>query len=180
MLQAPKTNLASSALGEGKRLAEYLVNYYAEKGGYNYSIARCFSFFGPYLPLDIHYAIGNFINDALTKEEIIVKGGGNELRSYLYIADAWVWLLKSLIHTDNQIYNVGSSNAISIGDLAVLVRDCLAPGKTVKTLGKSHDVGNFSRNLYLPNTDKIQKMLDLSEWTPLANGIYKMARKLRN
>lgn len=175
MLQAPKTNLASSALGEGKRLAEYLVNYYAEKGGYNYSIARCFSFFGPYLPLDIHYAIGNFINDALTKEEIIVKGGGNELRSYLYIADAWVWLLKSLIHTDNQIYNVGSSNAISIGDLAVLVRDCLAPGKTVKTLGKSHDEGNFSRNLYFPNTDKIRRCFGVSEFTSLNYGIKKMA-----
>jgi dTDP-glucose 4,6-dehydratase/UDP-glucose 4-epimerase len=65
MLQAPRTTEVLSALGEGKRLAEYLIGYYSLKGGFEYSIARCFSFFGPFLPLDIHYAIGNFINDAL-------------------------------------------------------------------------------------------------------------------
>lgn len=176
MLSAPMTTLPSSALGEGKRLAEYLVGYYSLRGGFDYSIARCFSFFGPFLPLDIHYAIGNFINDALCKEEITVKGGGHELRSYLYIADAWVWLLKLLVHADNQIYNVGSSNSISIGDLATLVRDTLAPKKEVKFLGLTHDVGNFSRNSYVPNNDKICKKYGMYEWTALGQGIKKMAK----
>jgi len=175
MLQAPRTTMVSSALGEGKRLAEYLIGYYALKGGFDYSIARCFSFFGPYLPLNIHYAIGNFVNDAITKDVIIVKGDGQELRSYLYMGDAWVWLLKLLVHTDNQIYNVGSSSSISIGDLATLVRDTLAPKREVKFLGLTHDAGNFSRNSYVPNNDKICKKHGLSEWTTLANGILKMA-----
>ncbi|MBT8542174.1 NAD(P)-dependent oxidoreductase [Polynucleobacter paneuropaeus] len=179
MLQAPKTNLASSALGEGKRLAEYLVNYYAEKGGYSYSIARCFSFFGPYLPLDIHYAIGNFINDALMKEEIIVRGGGNELRSYLYIADAWVWLLKSLIHADKDIFNVGSSSPITISDLAHLVRDTLAPKKGVRILGSSCIEGNFSRDIYVPSNEKIKKKFNLAEWTALVDGLQKMGLLIR-
>jgi UDP-glucuronate decarboxylase len=174
MLQAPLTTLTSSALGEGKRLAEYLVNYYAEKGGYNYSIARCFSFFGPFLPLDIHYAIGNFVNDALTKEEITIKGGGQELRSYLYIADAWVWLLKSLIYADNEIYNVGSSKAISIGDLALLVRDCLAPEKNIRIHENSRIEGNFSRDVYLPNNKKFKMRFNVEEWTSLEEGLLKM------
>jgi UDP-glucuronate decarboxylase len=176
MLQAPMTTMVSSALGEGKRLAEYLVNYYALKGGFQYSIARCFSFFGPFLPLDIHYAIGNFVHDALNKDEITVKGGGYELRSYLYIADAWVWLLKLLTHADNEIYNVGSSNSISIGDLASLVRDTLAPEKQVRFLGLSHDMGNFSRNSYIPDNTKILMRHGLSEWTLLSDGIKRMAR----
>lgn len=175
MLQAPKTTMASSALGEGKRLAEYLVGYYGNKGAFEYSIARCFSFFGPFLPLDIHYAIGNFVNDALNKDEITVKGTGHELRSYLYIADAWVWLLKLLVHADNEIYNVGSSNPISIGDLASQVRDTLAPEKQVRLLGLNHNVGNFSRNSYITNNDKICNKFGLSEWTTLSHGIKRMA-----
>jgi dTDP-glucose 4,6-dehydratase/UDP-glucose 4-epimerase len=175
MLQAPQTTLESSALGEGKRLAEYLVAYYAKKAGYHYAIARCFSFYGPFLPLDIHYAIGNFVRDALLGDEIVVQGSGQELRSYLYIADAWIWLLTLLINADNQIYNVGSSNAISIGDLANLVRNTLAYDKKVKFLGLTHNVGNFNRNSYIPNNDKIYKKLGMSEWTTLNQGIKKMA-----
>lgn len=177
MLQAPETTQVSSALGEGKRLAEYLIGYYSLKGGFEYSIARCFSFFGPFLPLDIHYAIGNFINDALNKDEITVKGSGAELRSYLYIADAWVWLLKVLVHADNEIYNVGSSNVISIADLATLIRDILAPYKKVDILGMNHDVGNFSRNSYIPNNNKILNKFDLYEWTSLSQGIKRMVWK---
>lgn len=175
MLEAPRTTLITSALGEGKRLAEYLIGYYSVKGGYEYSIARCFSFFGPFLPLDIHYAIGNFVNEALNKDEITVRGSGKELRSYLYIADAWVWLLKLLVHADNQIYNVGSSNPISIKDLAILVRNTLAPKKQVKCLGLIQEVGNFSRTSYIPNNEKICKKHKLCEWTSLIQGIKKMA-----
>ncbi len=175
MLQAPRTTMVSSALGEGKRLAEYLIGYYALKGGFDYSIARCFSFFGPFLPLDIHYAIGNFVNDAITKDVITVKGGGQELRSYLYIADAWVWLLKLLIHADNDIYNVGSSKPVSIGELATIVKNTLAAQKQVEFLGLNHDVGNFSRNAYIPSNDKICNKFGLAEWTTLSQGIKKMA-----
>lgn len=175
MLQAPQTTLDSSALGEGKRLAEYLVAYYAKKAGYCYSIARCFSFFGPFLPLGIHYAIGNFVSDALTANEITVKGSGQELRSYLYIADAWVWLLKLLAEADGEIYNVGSSNALTIEELAIAVRNTLCPRKKVKILGLNHDIGNFGRNIYVPNNDKIKNKFGVSEWTALSPGIRRMA-----
>jgi dTDP-glucose 4,6-dehydratase/UDP-glucose 4-epimerase len=175
MLQAPQTNLESSALGEGKRLAEYLVAYYAKKAGFHYSIARCFSFFGPFLPLSIHYAIGNFVSDALTSEEIVVKGSGKELRSYLYMADAWVWLLRLLVEADNEIYNVGSSSALTIEELAIEIRNALCPQKNVKILGLNHDIGNFSRNIYVPNNDKISKKFGVTEWTSLSAGIKRMA-----
>ncbi len=175
MLQAPQTTLDASALGEGKRMAEYLVAYYAKKADYRYSIARCFSFYGPFLPLDIHYAIGNFVLDALMSNEIIVKGSGQELRSYLYIADAWVWLLTLLINADNEIYNVGSSKSLSIAELSARVRDVLSPQKKVKILGLIHNTGNFGRNVYVPNNNKICSKFQLSEWTSLTEGIKRMA-----
>ena len=174
MLSAPQTTNVGSALGEGKRLAEYLVAYYSSKFNFKFSIARCFAFYGPYLPLDIHYAIGNFVFDALYKDEIVIQGSGKDLRSYLYIADAWVWFLKMLSEADDETYNVGSSQSISIHDLANLVRKLLAPEKKVKLLGAGQSVGNFIRSVYVPNNDKIINGFGVSEWTKLSSGILKM------
>jgi len=127
------------------------------------------------LPLDIHYAIGNFVRDAIYTNEIIVNGSGKEFRSFLYIADAWIWLLMLLIESDNEIYNVGSSNAITIEELAKEVRNVLCPQKNVKILGLEHDVGNFNRSIYVPNNDKIIKKFNVHEWTNLKDGIKRMA-----
>ena len=98
--------------------------------------ARCFAFYGKYLDRNIHYAIGNFVRDALAGKEIIVKGDGTPLRSYLHADDLVIWLFNLLERgTPGCAYNVGSDSAISISELAHLVADTLAPGLPVKILG---------------------------------------------
>ena len=86
-------------------------------------IPRCFAFTGKYLNRNIHFAIGNFIRDALLNQPIIITGDGTPYRSYLYADDLVDWLFTLLEKgTNKEVYNVGSDYAISIANLATLVK----------------------------------------------------------
>ena len=149
----PDPLLLSSTYGIAKRQAEHLCTLYGEQFGLETVIARCFAFVGEDLPLHAHFAIGNFIRDALWHESITVGGDGMPLRSYLDQRDLAVWLLCLLLKGQpGQAYNVGSDFAISVADLALLVRDTLAPNKPVLILGRSDQ--QRQRNRYIPSIEK--------------------------
>lgn len=147
-----------NAYGKGKLESEYLCL----NSGINTAIARCFAFVGPYLPLDIHYAIGNFIRDAINGNVITVKGDGRPYRSYLYTADLMIWLWTILLEgTSGETYNVGSEEAISIAELAKLISAYVSPSTTYKILGEPDIQVPASR--YVPNTHKAQLELGLKQ-----------------
>lgn len=170
---APDTCDIDSALGQAKRAAEYLCAEYAHRQGFEFAVARCFSFVGPLLPLDLHYAMGNFIRQAQEDEAIVVKGDGSPLRSYLYLGDLVTWLLTLLVRPNrHRLYNVGSDYAVSILELAELVRDQLAPQKPVRVLGQpAYSVGNVARNCYLPSIERARAEFSLDAWTGLPEAI---------
>jgi UDP-glucuronate decarboxylase len=176
---APSTIVANSALAHGKRSAEFLISYYADKYNFDYVIARCFSFVGPDLPLDIHYAVGNFIFDALYKDVIEVKGDGLAVRSYLDTNDLIVWLLRLMSRKcDHNIYNVGSDQQISISKLAHLISEVISPNKKIKICGDSnHSIGNFNRDYYVPNIDRIRLEHKVNIWTDLRESIGKFSNE---
>ena len=163
------------ALGEGKRVAEFLCAYYARKYSFDVQIARCFSFVGPYQPLNIHYAIGNFIRDALFSEAITINGNGAPMRSYMYLGDLVVWLLTLLVKgSSGRVYNVGSDQAVSIRELAYLVRDTLSPRKKVQILGQV-DAG-VGGDWYVPNIQRARSEFGLDVCTPLSHAIQLTAK----
>lgn len=160
----------ANAYGLGKRAAEHLCALYQDAHGLETVIARCFAFVGPDLPLDVHFAIGNFIRDALSAEAIIVAGDGTPLRTYLDQADLAHWLLTLLEQgRAGQAYNVGSDQVVSIAELAHLVRDLLAPSKPVRILDQA--TYTAGRNRYVPDIRKAQAELGLTVTIPLAEAI---------
>ena len=170
---APLTTNVESAVGEGKRVAEFLCAYYHDRFNLDYVVARCFSFAGIGLPLNLHYALGNFINDAINGRNIFVKGDGTQLRAYLDVDDLSIWLLEMLVSkTPAKVYNVGSDESISILKLAELVKDLINPKLRIDCKGNSNlSVGSFSRNFYVPNIDRVKNDLNLDVWTSLKKTI---------
>lgn len=166
------SNAVASAYAEGKRAQEMLGALYAQRHGIDVVMTRCFAFSGPGLSMDGHFAIGNFVRDALYGDEIVINSSGQAIRSYLHGADLAVWLLILLTRGESGVaYNVGSDEAISIADLAKRVVARIAPHKPVKILGQSNDVG---RSFYVPDISRA-KGLGLDVWTSLNVSIDSMA-----
>lgn len=170
----------TNAYSVAKRLAEHLCSLYAEKYDLEVVVARCFAFVGPDLPMNVHFAIGNFIRDALSGNPIVINGDGSPMRSYLYQDDLADWLL-SLIErgASGNSYNVGSDQPISILDLAKLVKLTLSAKVNIDVRG-SGDTVNVIRNTYIPNVEKIMQDLGVRVTIPLAKAIELTAQKHGN
>lgn len=161
-----------SVYGEGKRAQETLATIYAQQFGIETVLTRCFAFAGPGLPLGAHFAIGNFVRDALYADAIVLNSSGEAVRSYLHGADLAVWLLFLLTFGKaGEAYNVGSDEAISIADLATRVGNRLAPHKPVRILGKTGGI----RSYYVPDIGKA-RLLGLDVWTTLDTAIDSMGQ----
>lgn len=172
---SPPLDLASTAYSQAKRAAEHLCTLYRSEYGLETAVARCFAFVGPDLPQDVHFAIGNFIRDAISSDSITVAGDGTPLRTYLDQSDLAHWLWTLLMEgIDGEAYNVGSDRAISIADLAHLVRDLIAPSKRVRILGEPQVSALRSR--YVPNINKIRTLHCLQAKVSLEQAIIRAAK----
>ena len=157
--QIPDPLLVANTYSIAKRAAEHLCALYQDSSNLEVIIARCFAFVGEDLPLEVHFAIGNFIRDALWSNQVTVKGDGTAIRSYLDQRDLAQWLLVMLEKGQTgKAYNLGSDQAVSIRQLAETVRDMVAPNKEVNVLSKPTSI---IRNRYVPDISKAKAELDL-------------------
>ena len=155
-------------------MAELLCSVYHKQHGLETMIARGFAFVGPYLPLDAHFAVGNFIRDALDGGSIEVKGDGTAQRSYLYAADLTVWLWTILLRGRAcHPYNVGSEEAFSIAELAEEVRRLVNPSAAVRIACRASL--NSSAQHYVPSTERARKELGLGQVIGLAQSLQRTA-----
>lgn len=173
---APDIGNIKSAYGEGKRIAELLGVIHAHETGIEFINARCFAFVGLYLPLNTHFAIGNFINNGLNNEPILIKGDGTSIRSYLYAADLVIWLLTILTHgKSGEVYNVGSDVSYSIAEIAHAVQQFF-PHAPIKILQQPID-GKLPER-YVPSIEKAKQKLNLKVNINLSQAIEKALNTL--
>ncbi len=168
-IAGPDPTKPANAYAEGKRAAELLCAIAAQRGPLEVKIARGFAFVGPHLPLDAHFAVGNFIRDALAGGPIVVSGDGTPLRSYMHAADATVWCWHVLVRgTHLRPYNIGSDHAISIADLARTVAECMLRAPSIAIAARPNGT---PPTRYVPHIGRAKAELGLDLIIPLDEAI---------
>jgi nucleoside-diphosphate-sugar epimerase len=171
---APDPVDPSSVYAEGKRAAELMCSLYQKEADIECAIARCWAFCGPHLPLDAHFAIGNFIGNVLRREPILIQGDGTPRRSYLYGADLAIWLWTMLFRAPSLTpINVGSGEDLSILELAQKVAQTLDPDAGVRVA--CSPVPGAVPSRYVPCVNRAQQLLGLEQTVSLEESIRRTA-----
>ena len=129
------------------------------------SSPRLFAFYGPHLPIDAQFAIGNFMHDAKYNKRIIVTGNPNTTRSYLYPTDLISWILALWVNPPNYVTHIGSSKSITMEALAKAV------SKVYGGVPIFFENPNKQAFHYVPETGVIEKNFGVSQRVSLEEGL---------
>jgi nucleoside-diphosphate-sugar epimerase len=159
---------------QAKRDSENAFKRLAKKD-INVTIARCFSFVGTYLPINQHFAIGNFIANGLNGDDIEVNADRLVFRSYMFADDLVEWIFTLAENSDKscQVYNVGSDAEVEIGDLAYIISRIF--DVNVNFIFKNRK----KINRYIPCIDKAKKELGLRTKLDLRESIIRSLSKTK-
>lgn len=144
---------------ESKRFGETLIVSYMQQHSLNGKIVRIFNTYGPKLKVDDGRVISNFIVQALKNEPLTVYGKGDQTRSFCYISDLIVGLVKMMKSNHHGPINLGNPNEHAILDIA----------EKIKKLSNSKSEITFKP---LPINDPYKRKPDITkartllEWEP--------------
>jgi UDP-glucose 4-epimerase len=121
-----------SPYGASKLAGERYAMVYADQYGVPAVALRYFTVYGPRMRPGM--AISNFVSRCLDGDPPVVYGDGSVTRDFTDVEDV-VAVNRTLLSTDaadGEALNVGSTDRISIQELAELVRDELAPDLEIR------------------------------------------------
>lgn len=126
---------------------------------------RLFAFTGPGLALDAHFAIGNFMRDAVNGNPIFMSGHPDTTRSYLHPVDMTTWLLAALARPSMMSTHIGSSQGYSMQSISELIsREFNLPQVEVR-----NELSQATH--YVPDTSRTRARLQVCETVSLTEAI---------
>ena len=160
--------------GKAKYQTENLFRCKSNSERFQVANPRLFTFFGPGIPLDRHFAVGNFLRNAMNKEPIVVNGNPDTVRSYMYPTDLIVWIIKLLLNPSSSTLNFGSDIPITMADLATKIND-VTGNKGIQFRGNSEPM-----SIYFPSTIKARQHLSVRQSVMFEEGIERWVNWLSN
>jgi len=112
-----------ASYSESKRMGEVLCYSYFKQKKIPVKIIRLFHTYGPCMNLNDGRVMMDFVNNIVNQKNILIKGTGNQKRSFCYISDAVIGIFLVLINGQNgEAYNLGNpKELLSIKKLANLL-----------------------------------------------------------
>lgn len=112
-----------ASYSESKRMGEVLCYSYFKQKKIPVKIIRLFHTYGPCMNLNDGRVMMDFVNNIVNQKNILIKGTGNQKRSFCYISDAVIGIFLLLINGQNgEAYNLGNpKELLSIKKLANLL-----------------------------------------------------------
>ena len=163
-----------------KSLVEHYISANAKENNLKFITFRLFNVYGPGLKGRV---VDEFINKSLLNKKILINGDGKQTRSFLFVddcIDAFYKIIKKNIN--NQVYNIGSDNEISMLHLAKkIIKICNSKSKIFFNSKKFTKIGGYEDILRrVPSVDKLKKQ---TKWMPkinLDNGLELMRDDILN
>lgn len=122
-----------------KLIGEHYCRAYYKKFGLEYTALRYFNSYGP--RQDDRFVLSRFIRRALSGQELLIYGDGNQTRDFTYVEDSVnMSLLAGIMESaKNRVFNFGTGRAVSINRLAELILDNLEMKGKVKVSHIDYD-----------------------------------------
>ncbi len=111
-----------SCYDEGKRIAETLCFDYQRVHGLNIRVVRIFNTYGPRMMENDGRVVSNFIVQALKNKNLTVFGDGSQTRSFCYVDDLIIGMIKVMEGNFSGPVNIGNKNEITIKELAYIIK----------------------------------------------------------
>lgn len=146
----PSTNLRWS-YACAKLMTEFMIT----TSSFPYTIVRFFNVTGPGQLGDYGMVLPRFINAAKIGEDLVVHDQGQQIRSFCHVSDA-VDMLLQIEKIDNEIFNVGNDDPITIKELADKVISITETTSNIKYIPTPHS----DISTRVPTLTKIRSAID--------------------
>jgi UDP-glucose 4-epimerase len=165
------TSISRWLYGMSKATDEFMALAYHTEHGLPVSIARLFNTTGPRQSGMYGMVVPRLIGQALANEPLTVYGVGHQTRCFTNVFDV-VEALTRIAETPEaigEVINVGRPHEISIGDLAVLVRELCHSEAPIEFIEYSEAYGPGFEDMRrrVPNVDKLEALTGYAPQTPL-------------
>jgi UDP-glucose 4-epimerase len=155
------------AYADSKAMDEFLALARHEERDLECVIARLFNTVGPRQSGQYGMVIPRMVERALAGEPIEIHGDGTQTRCFCHVSDV-IRALKGLLEDRSaagQIFNVGSTERVSILELAERVRAATASGSELVFVPYEHVYGHGIEEMFhrIPSIEKVKAAIG---WEP--------------